>query len=88
MPVVLLRAPLKDLADGQGSVRVEGATVHESLRDLESTFPRLAGWVLDETGAVRRHVNVFIDSARVDGDAPVESETEITVLHAISGGTS
>ena len=88
MAVVVLRAPLKDLADGNGSVRVNGSTVRESLRDLEASYPRLAGWVLDETGAVRRHVNVFVDSARVDDDATVETDTEITVIHAISGGTS
>ena len=86
MAVVLLRAPLKDLADGNASVRVDGATVRESLRALEVTYPRLVGWVLDETGSVRRHVNVFVDSARVDADAAVETDTEITVIHAISGG--
>ncbi|HJR18126.1 MAG TPA: MoaD/ThiS family protein [Actinomycetota bacterium] len=88
MAVVVLRAPLKDLADGNGSVRVNGSTVLESLRDLEATYPRMAGWVLDETGTVRRHVNVFIDANRVEGDATVETDTEITVIHAISGGNS
>lgn len=86
MAVVLLRAPLKDLADGNASVQVDGATVRDSLRALEATYPRIAGWVLDETGSVRRHVNVFIDSARVDADASVEPDTEITIIHAISGG--
>ena len=86
MAVVVLRSPLKDMADGNGSVRVGGATVRDSLQELESVYPRLAGWVLDETGTVRRHVNVFVGGTRVELDELVEDDTEITVLHAISGG--
>jgi molybdopterin converting factor small subunit len=83
---VKLRAPLTDLAGGNREVSVEGASVGEILRELERRHPRIVGWVLDEHGRVRRHVNVFVDGERVREDAPVEADATVHVLASISGG--
>ena len=83
---VKLRSPLRDLADGNREVAVEGTSVGEILRDLERRHPRITGWVLDEHGRVRQHVNVFVDGERVREDAPVESSATVHVLPSISGG--
>ena len=87
MAVVLLRAPLKDRADGHAKVDLPGASVGEVLRELERRFPRLEGWTLDEHGRVRQHVNVFVDGEPCREDAPVASTAQMHVLASISGGS-
>lgn len=86
MATVKLRAPLKDLAGGNREIPIEGASVGEILRELERLHPKITGWVLDEQGRVRRHVNVFVDGERVREDAPVAPGATMHVLPSISGG--
>ena len=83
---VSLSAPLRDLAGGRSSVEVEGGTVGEVISSLEGTYPRLTGWVRDETGHIRQHVNVFLNGDRAPLDAPVEPADKVHILPAISGG--
>jgi sulfur-carrier protein len=86
MAIVVLRAPLKDLADGGTDHAVEGATVAEALRDLERAHPPLGGWILDERGKVRRHINVFVNGERAEEGSAIGADDRIHVLPAISGG--
>jgi molybdopterin converting factor small subunit len=86
MATVKLRAPLKDLAGGNREVTIDGTSVGQVLRELERQHPKITGWVLDEQGRVRRHVNVFVDGERVKEDAPVAPDATLHVLPSISGG--
>ncbi|MEP7060545.1 MAG: ubiquitin-like small modifier protein 1 [Actinomycetota bacterium] len=88
MATVTLRAPLKDLAGGKSDVQAEGATVGEVVRALESRHPKLTGWILDDQGQIRRHVNVFVNGERVREDAAVEPADRLHVLPSISGGAA
>ena len=69
---------------------VGGVTVAEALAQVFADNPRLRHYVLDERGAVRQHVTVFVgDSPAVDRthlSDPVADDTEIFVLQALSGG--
>ena len=86
MAVVRLRAPLVELADGRRSLELDGSSVREVLRSLELDSPRLAGWILDERGRIRCHVNVFVNGEHAREDTPVGAADRVHVIPAISGG--
>jgi molybdopterin converting factor small subunit len=86
MPTVRLREPLKRLAGNTAEHELPGATVGEALRALEDANPAMSGWVLDERGAMRRHINVFVNGERGAQETPVAAGDRIDVLPAISGG--
>jgi len=84
--LVRVRNPLRSLAGGRSEHRVEGATVVELLGELERLHPPVTGWVLDERGRIRRHINVFVNGERGGEATAVDAEDRIDVLPAISGG--
>jgi molybdopterin synthase sulfur carrier subunit len=86
MAVVCIRGQLKALAGGAGEHELDGATVVELLRALEADQPALAGWILDERGQVRRHINVFVNGEQSRGAAATAPGDRIDVIPAISGG--
>jgi molybdopterin converting factor small subunit len=86
MAVVRVRGPLKNLAGGRSDHELEGATVAELLRELERAHPAVAGWILDERGVIRRHINVFVNGEQGGAATAVGRDDRIDVLPAISGG--
>ncbi len=86
MPTVRLREPLKRLAGNRAEHELAGATVGDALQALEDAHPALDGWVLDERGVMRRHINVFVNGERAEQGTHVSDRDRIDVLPAISGG--
>lgn len=84
--LVRVRGPLKQLAGDCSEHALEGATVAELLRELEREHPAVGGWILDERGLVRRHINVFVNGEQGGAETQVEDADRIDVLPAISGG--
>ncbi len=72
------------------SVDVKGTTVRELLTLIFTENPRLKSYVVDEQFALRRHMGIIVDGEIIMdrkglGD-PVESDSEVFVLQALSGG--
>jgi sulfur-carrier protein len=88
MTLVRVRGLLKQLADNHSEHQLEGQTVQQLLHELERRHPALAGWVLDERGALRRHINVYVNGERGEPETGVRAEDKVDVLPAISGGAA
>ncbi len=87
MPVVRLRAPLSELAGGKREVQLDGSTVAEVLQALEREHPDVKGWILDERGLIREHINVFVNREYGREETAVGPDDRLHVLPAISGGS-
>ena len=89
---VTVRVPtqLRPLTGGAGEIAVAGTTVGEALRALDAAHPGLAERIFDESGELRRFVNVFVadeDVRFLEGLAtPVVDGQIVSVLPAVAGG--
>ena len=89
MPTVVFTAQLRRFLAAPPQ-RVDADTVAEALAQAFAAEPRLRGYVLDDQGAVRRHVAIYIGSEplrdRVRLSDPVGEHDEVHVLQALTGG--
>jgi molybdopterin converting factor small subunit len=89
---IKVRVPtqLRPLTGGAGEVQVEGSTVGEALRALNAAHPGFAERIFDDSGNLRRFVNVFVgeeDVRFLDGlGTPVPQGGVVSVVPAVAGG--
>jgi molybdopterin synthase sulfur carrier subunit len=83
-------AALRDYCEGASELTLSVPSVRAALEQLERSHPSLYRNVCDETGAVRRHMNLFVNTSHVrdlEGlDTALVPGDVITILPAISGG--
>jgi molybdopterin converting factor small subunit len=87
---VKIPTQLRPAAGGESEAVLEGATVREVLDNLYDRFDGLGARITDESGSLRRFVNVYLsgeDIRFLDGlDTPVDDGAELTILPAVAGG--
>jgi molybdopterin converting factor small subunit len=81
---------LRAYCEGASELMLSAQSVRAVLDELERQYPSLYRGVCDDTGTVRRHVNVFVNTDHMrdrDGlDTPLVPGDEVIILPAVSGG--
>ena len=81
---------LRVYCNGAAQIAVPAPRLRELLAQLEQRYPELHRSVCDETGAVRRHVNLFVNTSNsrdLEGvDTVLTPGDDVTILPAVSGG--
>lgn len=87
---VHIPTPLRKLTGNQSEIQVEAATVAALVLSLESTFAGIQDKLLDESGDIRRYVNIYVNEEDIrflDGkDTELKDGDSVSIVPAIAGG--
>jgi molybdopterin converting factor small subunit len=90
---VSVRIPtiLRTYTGGESEVTAEGGTLAEVLEDLDSRYAGIKGRIIDESGDLRRFVNVYVGNDDVrfleNLGTPTPEGAQISVIPAVAGGS-
>ena len=87
---VRIPTPLRKLTNNEEIVEVNGSTIDEAIAELQARYPGIKERLLDDTGNVRRFVNVYVNEEDIrflqNQQTPLKEGDEISIIPAIAGG--
>jgi molybdopterin synthase sulfur carrier subunit len=89
---VSVRIPtiLRTYTGGSAQVSAEPGTLRDVIANLDDTYPGIGGRIIDDTGNLRRFVNVYVGDEDVRFarglDTPVPAGAHVSVIPAVAGG--
>jgi sulfur-carrier protein len=91
MPVrVRIPTPLRAVTKGNAEVEAKGETVDAVIVDLERQYPGLRERLVDETGELRRFVNIYVNQEDIrfmqNRETILKDGDEVAIVPAIAGG--
>ena len=90
MPEIHFTQALKRFFPNLEPVQSEKSSIPDILEELEQKYPGITGYILDDQGHLRKHVNIFIDgrmiSDRMGLSDEIDEHTEVYIMQALSGG--
>jgi molybdopterin synthase sulfur carrier subunit len=84
MATIRIPTPLRKLTQGKEEITATGNTIGALIQSLDAGYPGLKERICDDSGQVRKFVNIFAN----DEDTPVKDSDEISIVPAIAGGSA
>ena len=91
MPVtVRIPTPLQSLTQNQAEVEVNSSNIEELIAELENKFPGIKDRICDESGKVRRFINIYVNEEDIrfmeQEKTSIKDNDEVSIIPAIAGG--
>ncbi len=88
---VRIPTPLRPLTKNQGEVEIDGGSVAEIIDNLEGSYTGIKGRLCDDSGELRRFVNIYVNEEDVrflqGKETVLKDGDEVSIVPAIAGGT-
>lgn len=90
MATIFIPSSLRRYTAGQSKAQVSGGTINEVIEDLERQYPGVKSRLCDDSGQIKRYVNVFVNDEEIralqGSDTSVSDKDEISIVPAMAGG--
>jgi molybdopterin synthase sulfur carrier subunit len=87
---VRIPTPLRKLTNNEELVEINAGTIGDAIAELQSRFPGIKERLLDDSGEVRRFVNVYVNEEDIrflkNQNTPLKEGDEVSIIPAIAGG--
>jgi molybdopterin synthase sulfur carrier subunit len=87
---VRIPAPLRKLTENKTEIEANGKTVQELIENLEKKFPGMKDRLCDETGKIRRFINIYVNEQDIrfleNENTKLKDGDEVSIIPAIAGG--
>ena len=87
---VRIPTPLRKLTNNEEVIEVTAATVGAAITELQNRYPGIKERLVDDSGAVRRFVNVYVNEEDIrflqNQETPLKDGDEVSIIPAIAGG--
>lgn len=91
MTTVRIPSPLRRYTGGQSKVEGTGTNILELIDNLEAQHPGVKSRLCDDSGQIKRYVNVFVNGEEIrtlqGSETPVSEKDEVSIVPAMAGGT-
>lgn len=85
--LVKIPSPLRSYTQNKSEVEANGQTVDELLKNLDGQYPGIRFRMIDEQGAIRQHIKIYVDKSQIENlSTKLKGGEVIHLICALSGG--